>query len=257
MNCFDLFDTPLERYIAEFKTRSDQLFVFQHVPKTAGSSVHVELDQIDDGFHWLGDNVEDHSWDKFQLLNERKPFRLLRGHMKSHHLDRLDQAGTTYQTASFLREPFQQTVSHFRYCHSEVCPNYEQYRAKYPSLTSFITDYLKPNFSTRYMIGDCDSSDEALEKIGKRFEFVGLTEFYNTSMFVLMACLGREFHVKPRVNITKSQRSVTELLTDDICELIHRDFAIDLAVHDYFYKRFGNLSERVVEYFSQRRSQAA
>ena len=72
-----------------------------------------------------------------------------------------------------------------------------------------------------------------------------------------MACLGREFHVKPRVNITKSQRSVNELLTDDVRELINRDFAIDLAVYHHFEKQFGQLSERVVEYFSQRRSNAA
>ncbi|MFK7766501.1 MAG: hypothetical protein AB8B55_04720 [Mariniblastus sp.] len=257
MNCFEIFNTSLDKYIAEFKSRNDRLFVFQHIPKTAGSSVHAELGQLEGGFHWLGDQTENGSWDHFEKLNSQKPFRLLRGHMKSHHLDRLDRKDIPYQTASFLRDPFQQTVSHFRYCHSEVCPNFEEYRSKFPDITSFITQYLKPNFSTRYMIGDCHSGNEALEKIGQRFEFVGLTEYYNTSMFVLMACLGREFHVKPRVNITKSQRSVNELLTDDVRALIRRDFAIDLAVYDHFYKQFGSLSERVVEYFSQRKSKAA
>ena len=169
MNCFELFNLPLDQYIAEFQTRSDRLFVFQHIPKTAGSSVHAELGQIDDGFHWLGDNTETGSWDHFQMLHDRKPFRLLRGHMKSQQLDRLNQNGIPYQTASFLRDPFQQTVSHFRYCHSDGCPNHEEYRAKYPTLTSFIGDYLKPNFSTRYMIGDCHSGNEALEKIGPTF----------------------------------------------------------------------------------------
>jgi len=257
MNCFELFKLPLDQYIAEFKARSDRLFVFQHIPKTAGSSVHVELEQIENGFHWLGEDTETGSWAHFRMLNERRPFRLLRGHMKSMHLDRLNKDGIPYQTASFLRDPFQQTVSHFRYCHSDGCPNHEEYRNKYPTLISFIKDYLKPNFSTQYMVGNCHSGDEALEKIGQRFDFVGLTEYYNTSMFILMACLGREFHVEPRVNVTKSKRTVEELLTDDVRQLINRDFAIDLVVYDHFKKQFGQLSERVVEHFSQRSFRAA
>jgi hypothetical protein len=255
MNCLSLFDRPIADYIADFRKRNDRLFVFQHVPKTAGSSIHAELERIENGFHWCGDDTPQNSWDAFMLLHDRMPFRLLRGHMNSMHLSKLTEAGIRYQAVGFMRCPIQQTISHFRYCHSEVCPDHEDMRARYPEIGSFISEYLKPNFTTCYMVGACDSADEAIDRITERFDFVGLTEFYNTSMFLLMACLGREYRVRPRVNVTKSNRSVDDLLTDQVRDQIDRDFAIDIQVHRYFSEQFTMVSERVVEYMCREESE--
>lgn len=252
MNILELFDNSIDSYISNFLERSKELFVFQHVPKTAGSSIHQELDKIEDGFHWLSDASPSGSWDTFQLLHNRKPFQMVRGHMKSGHLDQLDESGISYTAAGFIRCPVRQTVSHFRYCHSEACPGFEQYREKYADISSFITDYLQPDFSTRYMVGKCESADEAIEKIANRFNFVGMTEFYNTSMYLLMACLGLEYQVKPKVNVTRSDTSVDELLTEQVQEQIRRDFAIDIAVHEFFSQHYAALSDRVVEHFASK-----
>lgn len=251
MNCLDLFHVPIDDYIANFQAKPENLFVFQHVPKTAGSSIHAELEKIENGFHWLGDDTPKHSWDVFRLLHERKPYDVLRGHMKSKHLDMLEQDNIPYRAAGFIRCPVKQTISHFRYCHSEKCPGYEEFRSLYPNVPTFITEYIKPNFTTHYMVGSCQSADEALEKIAERFDFVGMTEFYNTSMYIMLSCLSLDFKVKPRVNVTKSHRSVDELLTDQVREQIESDFAIDIAVFEYFKERYVQMSERVVEHLSR------
>ena len=251
MNCLDLFHVPIDEYVANFQAKSDHLFVFQHVPKTAGSSIHVELEKIDNGFHWLGDDTPKNSWDVFELLHDRKPYNVLRGHMKSKHLDLLDQNSIPFVAAGFIRCPVQQTISHFRYCHSEKCPGFEEFRSLYPDVQTFITEYIKPNFTTHYMIGTFESADEAIERIADRFDFVGMTEYYNTSMYIMMSCLEMQFKAKPRVNVTKSNQSVSELLTDQVREQIERDFAIDIAVFNYFKTRYAQLSDRVVEHLTR------
>lgn len=250
LSCLDVFDHSIEEIVQSFRA-SEELAVFQHVPKTAGSAVHVELDRIERGFHWLGEDTPENMQAFFEQ-HRTEPFSLLRGHMKSQHIDQLSEQGFGYRAFTFLRCPIKQTVSHFRYCHSDTAHNHERYRREFPTLESFMTKYLGENFSTRYLIGPVGSVDEALEKIAGRFCFVGLTEYFNTSMFLLSQCLGIEFRVPPRVNITRSHSPVSELLTPEMLEQIQDRYAIDIAVFEFFNSRFGSLAERVVESTFQR-----
>ena len=256
MKCLELFDRPVDLLIQALQPTRDGLFVFQHVPKTAGTSIHHLLQQLPNNFHWLGDDTEQHSWNAFLQRHYSAPLSVLRGHFKSEHLDDLDRRGLPYQAVTFVRCPIQQTVSHFRYCHSEGCPNHSYFRETYPDILSFIKLYLKSNFSVEYMVGPCGSSEEALEKINDRFSFVGMTEYYNASMYLLLSSLGLDFQVKPRANVTKHGESVEELLNDEVLEYLHREYAIDIAVFEYFASRYGQIAERVVEHmFSIRGAQ--
>lgn len=254
MNCIEVFDRSVDEITQQLRLRDNRLFVFQHVPKTAGSSIHLKLEKLPNNFHWLGDNTKDRSWDAFITRHQKAPLSVLRGHMKAAHLEDLERRCISYHAAAFLRDPIKQTISHFRYCHSQRCPEHATLRRAYPDIRSFISRYLRTNFSTTYMVGKCYSADEAIEKIADRFSFVGLTEFYNTSMYLLLAGLGLECTVAPKANVTDSRHSIDELLTDSISQQIQELNSIDIEVFDFFNQRFGKLAERVVEHQLRKQS---
>ena len=246
MNCQDLFDQPVAKFIHSFR-QSPGVIVFQHVPKTAGSSVGVEFSETPRGFMLQWDQLES-SWNQF--LGELKNGQIdhVRGHLWFHQINDLQSRHIPHRAVCFLRHPIARLISHFRYDRTPANPNHQEIRAKYPTFSSF-ADYIGDNFMTRMIAGPCDSSQEAIRRIKNRFKFVGLTEHFHASMVVLMGCLGRPYRIKPKTNVTRANQvgAKVEISDDYRAELLERN-AIDLKVFQYFQQQYQSLSESILEY---------
>ena len=243
VSCLSLFEMPTSDFADGLRNRlKDRLPVFMHIPKTAGSSLQRDLQkQFKNGFRVDWEKI-DQSWSEFIGRHQQKPFHHVRGHISVKHLDQLKTAGVEFVAFSFLRHPLDRLVSNYTYCISASSPRCVTNRKKYPTLTAFMNENLQPNHMTRLIVGECDSAEQAIERIGADYGFIGLTEFYKLSNEILLPALGGCFETLPRINVTQRDRNfrVTNETVDEILETQ----AIDLQVFEFFRSRYQELSSR-------------
>ncbi len=246
MNCLQLFDRPVEDFVSMFR-QEDGIIVFQHVAKTAGSSVAREFGSIKRGFLLQWDQMQE-SWQQFLQEYQAGHVDHVRGHLWFHHINDLRKRQIPHRAVCFLRHPVERLISHYRYDRTPANPNYQNVRARYPTFESF-ADHIGENFMIRMIVGRCDSAEQAITRIQQRFAFVGVTERYHTSMVVLMNCLGRHYKIKPKANVTESNQvdASVEISDSFRTELLKRN-AVDLAVFEYFEKQYKELGEQVLAY---------
>lgn len=239
MTCLDLFDCPVEEFISQRRAEAERLVVFLHIPKTAGSSIQRDLGMaFPNGYRVDWENV-DQSWFQFVSDRQRESWHHVRGHIHSLHLDMLDEKNIKYLATSFLRHPFSRIVSNYRYCISSASPRQAINRQKYPDLLSFIKDCVNPNHMTRLLVGNCDSVQQAIDKIGRRYSFIGVQECFDFCESILMRSLGADYRPRPRLNVTpRNEAPVMAQVSPSVLQWLVETQSIDIGVFEFFYRRY-------------------
>lgn len=244
MSCLSLFEKPLTDFSDTLRDRfGNRLPVFMHIPKTAGSSLQRDLQrQFKNGFRVDWEKI-DQSWAEFIRRHKQKPFHHVRGHIAARHLDQLEEAGIEYVAFAFLRHPVERVLSNYTYCVSSASPRCVTNRRKYPTLTDFMKDNLGRNHMTNLLVGQCESAEQAVERVNDKYGFIGLTEFYELSQEILMPALGGCHEPLPRINVTQPDGNfkVAKTTIEEILE----SQSIDLQVFEFFRSRYQTLRDKI------------
>ncbi len=136
MNMNDLFDGRFDRYFGTAH-QDDPLWVFVHVPKTAGSSLNGELQPIlSPNYHIYIDyagldpseaaqsyeQLFDNAVDRFIQAAQARRYRFCTGHINAPQLLRIKETLPNVRPVTLLREPVARYVSDYRYQCSSMHP---------------------------------------------------------------------------------------------------------------------------------------
>ncbi|GIV79675.1 MAG: hypothetical protein KatS3mg050_4069 [Litorilinea sp.] len=209
------------------------MLVFIHINKTAGRTVRYILRSSFGGRHcevepwhapWTGPPFS--SADLARLRRYYPRLESIGGHRLRGYVD-LEEAGTTFRYFTFMRDPLRTCASRFQYN--------VQYRGKKDLVfEDWIQQKWVRNHQTKMIAGSADV-DKAIRILRRKNIFVGLTEHFDESLFLLKALVAPGLDISyRRVNVAGDKTIAKQLLTDKASrQLLVEANQADLALYQY------------------------
>jgi hypothetical protein len=210
-----LFSGKFDEYFAR-SAAGTPLWLFVHIPKTAGSSLTTELAE----FLRPSQNIHIDRTDSTRSYNQRyddavtdfiaeakqRRFRFASGHIIEEHTARIRNAVPDVRMITMLRQPVSRVVSDYRYQRTPMHPTHEEFKKKMPTLAHYVAQLGESNKMTRHLVpktiiatGD---GQACVNFVMQNYEFVGLQEMYPICFQTLTTLVGNPSvpTVKKRVN---------------------------------------------------------
>ncbi|MFF2480236.1 sulfotransferase family 2 domain-containing protein [Paenibacillus sp. NPDC058071] len=210
---------------------TDPLLLFMHIPKTGGTSFtqsllsnYPRLVQ----YYEVGNNLTllEYCLEKADAFSGHFPF--------GYHL--LTKRPCTYVT--ILRDPVEQIVSWFYFKYKN--PSYpEAYNIgltleTYLREPAFDSEYV--NLQTRLVSGEIDvlfpNLSLAMANLDRYFSFVGITELYEESLFLLSKRMGWKLKHYKKLNTTPNRPRKSEV-SEEAIRLIRQKNELDIELYSY------------------------
>lgn len=187
------------------------MWVFHHIPKTAGSSVvrawrqsvcNERFENVfvsEEDLRETGDYdlLLDRKFRQFQERVSRNEVFFACGHFTHQHVDSLIASGA--KVFAFLRHPIERLVSDYKYQLNPPSFAPEEFARRYPSFEHYIRDPGVHNVMCRFIAGVPDST-RALEKLKTGYVFAGTTDRLAEAMRLIMIKAGVTPSPLSRVN---------------------------------------------------------
>ena len=235
----------------------NQLIIFVHIPKTAGTSLRVIIERNFDRqviFTIDGRNPQKSIKQFNQLSQEEKSsFSLVQGHGEFGALRNLPHRQIKYIT--FVRDPVERVLSYYSYILSDAFRRPQAEIAEGMSLKDYMlsrSDWQVNNHQTRMIAGNVGPeygacNEEVLERaknnIINYFHFVGLAEQFDRSILAMSKSLGWRTPFYKSLNRT-NKRINQETIDEDVKDLIRNENRFDLQLYDFVQSRFENLPKK-------------
>jgi len=190
----------LEKAI-EQETAPDDLWIFVHIPKTAGSSFAYELSEwrrpyrrvrVDDE-----DTITPHKKKLERAVSQfiedcrTTPYRACSGHMNMRHVLRIREALPGARIVSMLRHPVERVISDFRYARTPSHPPHKEFIRRFPTIESYVDSPASQNKMFRILTPDPNiTMDKFYEYLDENISFVGITELYPMSVNITARLFG-------------------------------------------------------------------
>ncbi len=244
---FGKLDTlALGDFIAEERA-DDHLFIFAHVPKTAGSSFGNELARARKPYRnihidYNDANVPlpqqmDHAVQRFISELSTRKFLSCSGHLQTKHVDMITQFYPTSKLISFVRHPIARFISDYRYARTPAHPPYRDAIARFPTFDAYLNG---PGLNKmfRQLTGDVDMDiTEGLELIDNRYAFIGAVEMYEMSFNIIFRLFGQDRLPMLRMRQTEATSDNVVELTPELAARIEERNAKDLALYEHVHRR--------------------
>lgn len=237
------FRSLLELGLSEFIDKNSEpecLWLFVHIPKTAGSSLSKEISRRRKPYRNIHvdymmqdiphDRQMQHAVDKFIDDARKTKFRSASGHITIEHAREIRAAIPGTKFVSFLRDPVARLVSDFRYARTPRHPPYQRFIAQFPTLDSYIRSPESQNKMSRHLGGSDPNT------VFAEFDFIGALELYPLSFSIFFQLMGED--AAPRLHERKTEPTadndvdLTPELAAQITECNQEDTRIFLATRD-------------------------
>ncbi len=269
MKLTDLFS---ERYDAYFQAaqRGDPLWLFVHVPKTAGSSLNGEMvpilfpnHNIHIDYSKLDPSEAEHSYaalfdrsvDEFIELARARRYRYCTGHINVAQMERIRAAVPDVRPVTMIRDPVSRFISDYRYQRSAMHPGHEQFRSAYPLIQDYLrlesdwnktaTSLLPPALRAGGSVQDC------VDWLIATYAFIGVQEHYSLSLHALTWFAGVPKRSKLRTRVNDPTPDNEVILTDELHQQIRDRNALDIALYDAIAPRFNAISASLATYLDR------
>lgn len=241
----DIDTTSLRDFVLN-ERRDASLWLFMHIPKTAGSSLSEAMQelmspyrniQIDYSNENLSHNKKlDISTEQFIADFGEKQYRSASGHVPYDLVNKIRKSIPKTKIVTFLRDPVSRVVSDYRYQRTPQHPPYESFKKKFPTLESYIDSVESQNKIARFVGGRGVnlSSIDLKERLDNDFSFVGLLEMYPLSyniMFHLFGSAGQFPKVHARKTPDNSDTKVE--VTEKIIQMIKDNNKLDSDIYSH------------------------
>jgi hypothetical protein len=257
-----LFSGDFKSYFEDMLKRQ-ALWLFVHVPKTAGSSLNGELVPIlAPSYHIFVDYTQveqrpfnemlDESVERFIAAARAKRYFYCTGHILAHHVAHIAQALPDVQPLTLLRDPVTRYVSDYRYQCSDMNPGNAQFRAAHPTIDSYIDLLHEHNKAAIHLVPDAlreaGAAGPCIDHILAKYGFVGIQEQYALSLRLITTLAGNPKRPKvfKRVHAPTAENEI--VLTAEQEHRIRAANALDIAIYEDMAARFRAISAALEVY---------
>lgn len=246
MSLVSLLDGDVAEYLKKQADRPGALWLFVHIPKTAGSSFRAELASRLKPERNIVVNYEDESLPFHQRLQSavqdfsdsmnQPAVRFASGHIFRSHAAFIAERHPDVRPITMLRNPVARVVSDFRYARTPQHPPYREFIRQFPSFEDYVNSPASQNKVHEFLRrAPTDTPEQVIQDVEQTFSFLGVTEMYYLSCRVLFALLGDARNptlYERRTEISEDNEIANlEELTPRIRELN----AKDIAIYDHFH----------------------
>lgn len=258
-----LIDGELGAYFDASRT-AGSLWIFQHVPKTAGSSLRREVAQAlrklgpEANIHidWTDPTIPHHekmdrAVNGFLARAESIPFLFASGHLFARHIEQIRKSHARTKVFTFMRDPVERYISDYRYQRTDMHPESPAFRAEFPTIESFMDSKRAANSMAHYLlppdVRKSENAGRAANYLLDNFEFIGIQNYYEPSFRALCALIGidRKPTVKERLNpVTDENPAPT---SPEILQKIRDLNAFDQELYDILSTKIRSAFERIPE----------
>ena len=198
---FSLFaNFGLDEFI-EKESAPDDLWIFIHIPKTAGSSFASELSDLRRPYRNIHVDYEDKTTphdlkleravDQFIRDNHTAQFRACSGHIGMRYVDKIREAVPRSKVVSILRNPVERVISDFRYARTPAHPPYKDFIKQFPTIESYVDSPASQNKMFKFLAPDPEiRMADLFEYLDQGVSFIGLTEMYPMSFNIVVQLFG-------------------------------------------------------------------
>ncbi len=254
-----LFAKDFEAYFASVGAGAP-LWLFVHVPKTAGSSMIAEAERILQPSHNIDiDHTDttrtyqakfDASVQDFLTRHATRRFRFCTGHINARQMETISAAVPDLRAFTMLRNPIARLVSDYRYQRSAMNTAQAQFIASTPSFEAYVARPHVHNktalcLAPRALVAAGDVAG-CVDYITGAYAFVGLQEMYPMSLRALTTLMGepRKAEAKVRVNSDADLVALTPAMEQDL----RAKNKIDIAIFQAFTTRYRAIREDLIAY---------
>lgn len=233
---FDQFTTlGLGEFIAANRD-PDALWLFVHIPKTAGSSLSNELARLRRPYRNIHIDYTDRdvphaeqmqrAVDRFIADAKEKRFLSASGHITIDHARQIRSEVPNTKLFTFVRETAARVISDYRYARTPKHPPYQEFIAAYPDIESYVRDARSQNKMSVH-VGGGDP-----QKVFAEFDFIGALELYPLSFNVLFRLMGED--VLPQLHERKTPQTADNEVagSSKLDELIRSNNTDDVRLFD-------------------------
>ncbi|MGM0876127.1 MAG: sulfotransferase family 2 domain-containing protein [Bacillota bacterium] len=208
----------------------DNLLIFLHIPKTAGTSLRKIVERqyrLNEIVSFYGYESLENQLSKYSRENLRRKKCVL-GHFRygihSHF-------SKPYTYITMLRDPIESLISLYYFVHQNPnLPMYEQVKNK--TFEEFISNENVHNRLTWYLAGEGPSNlQKAIENL-KDFHFVGITEMFDESVFLMKKKFGWNNVNYEKLNVTKN-RPKSKQIPNHVIEKVMEKNHLDIELYQY------------------------
>ncbi len=244
-------------FAARFQLYFDQLlstaplWLFVHVPKTAGSSLNAELTPILSPSHHIFvdyskldrrpfNEMLDEAVETFIAKAQTRRYRYCTGHITAPHVTRIAASLPDVRPITLLRDPVTRFVSDYRYQRSSMHPGNQQFSEQHPTLESYLDQPGEWNKAAAHLVPHHlrDDTQACIDHLDRAYAFIGIQEAYPLSLRLITTLAGapRRPGVFKRVNTPTPETAIA--LSPALTERIRARNALDVAIYDSFATRF-------------------
>jgi len=258
-----LFAGDFDRYFAE-AGKGAPLWLFVHVPKTAGSSLemdlasfltpyaNIEIDYTDTSKPYQV--LFDEAVQRFIDRHREVPYSFAAGHIVTRHTEMLREAIPELRCFSMLRNPISRIISDYRYQRSPMNLTREAFIRSTPDFNAYVARKHVHNKTAvalvpRPIVDACDLQ-AAVRYVMDNYAFIGLQEMYPLCLRTLTTLMGHPRAPEARVRVNSESRDQVELLPEQDAEL-RRLNAVDFALFDAFMERWRPIREDLRAYLAK------
>lgn len=234
------------------------LWVFQHIPKTAGSSFRAEIarqmrPQANVAINGMGGRQfasVQAALDAFLKELPQRRFRFASGHLQRRQIASIEHSGASTRVLTMLRNPVERVISDYRYQRTPKHAGHERFRAQYPDFESYLESRGSRNrmfeFLRREAAADVESVIADLEA---NYSFVGLTEMYPLSRRILFRLMGIAYGPVPEAR-NRTQASADNEIPglDALRPRIRALNELDEAIYSHFLVRYRARREAILQW---------
>lgn len=244
----DLATKGLEKYLADNRF-TDELAVFIHIPKTAGSSLSTELERLRPPYHNIHrkydtsgatvtfSRIED-EMQKIVDSGVMADARSCSGHFSWTQSKPLRDVRPDARFFTFLRDPVKRIISDYRYSRTPTHPTYKETIARFPTVESYIEASETQDKMAKFLLpNNVNTRREIEEFVDTQLVFVGLLEMYPMSFNILSRLMGE--NLMPVEHKRKTEKTAENEVdeTPQLLALIAESNARDKMLYDIVRKR--------------------
>lgn len=245
-----LYERGIAEFLAEERDRPGDLWLFLHIPKTAGSSLGTELGQVLNPAKHIGvDYLDaskpfltklDESVEAFIAENAAQKYRLGYGHIRAKHVERIRGSFPQVKPFTMLRDPVRRVISDYQYQRRPMHPLHKEFTERYASLESYVEDPISHDVIFNHLaLAPDEPVQEVINRVNATYAFVGTLETYPMSFRLMFRLLGA--NRGPTVHERKSNTTEQEFEPrPSVLKAMRDRNARDIAIVDHFRLQTGN-----------------
>ncbi len=255
-----LFAKEFDRYFS-YVGSGQPLWLFVHVPKTAGSSLTAEAESIlKPSFNIDIDHTDttrtyqakfDNAVADFVASQAERQYRFCTGHINARQVEMIRAGVPELRCFTMLRNPIHRIVSDYRYQRSSMNTAQAQFIANTPNFESYVArkhvhNKIALNLVPRELVlaGDVPG---CVDYILNTYSFLGLQEMYPLSLRALTALMGEMRLPEARVRVNSGTQDQVELDPEQEKHLRSLN-AVDIGVYQAFLTHYRAIREDLIVY---------